>query len=386
MKSRRIFAAAALVLSAAAVRGQTAEPPEVDFVTYIPDLGAEISAADAEKHMRLYATFLEEQGVARATVKLMDNVKELERYVATRDPERPTFGVLQPLVVGLMRESWGLEPLAMPVQDGSPLAARVVVALRGSGIEGMEGLRGKSLVITKPFEELPEILGLLLWGKPERADVALGQLMLAETSAQAAVAVLQRKADAALLNGYVYKTSRKQVKQVWQNLEVVGETTPMHLAPVVAFKGAPPELAKKLTDAILRAGGSKAGKDILEAFKLDEFRPMSVADLAAVEGKMLAAMAVARSAATITVTSTQRMGADVGVTLMLPAALQEGEKAVVRYRAADGAEASATLRCITRTCTGMLTAAAGQKVSAAIFATGADGTERHVGACELTAP
>ena len=372
-----------LVVPTAPLFGQ--ELPEVDLVAYVPDIGAEISADEVKQHIQLYATFLEDRGLAHVKVTVVETVQELESFVTGRSADRPAMGVIHPMVASMMGDSWGIRPFAAPIQEGSALAGRVVVSLRGSKVEKLSDLEGKSLVITRPWEELPELLGLLLFGEPVRADERLGKLLLAETSAQAAAVVLQRKADAALLNPYVYHVSAKQNRRVWQNLQEVGETEPAHLSLVVSFTGFPADLEAKIQQAILTASDVEAGRELLEAFKLDGFQAVTAADLARVEGKMLTRLRTNEPAAGGLEIEATRMADGVGLTLHLVSPLADGESAVLSYRLPGADETRVTLRCLTLTCTGVAAIPAGTRVEASLVATG-DGPDRSLGKAIVVAP
>lgn len=383
--------AALLATLAGLAAPHAAEPPDIELVAYLPDLGAEISAAEVRAQIALYADFLAEQGIAKARITVVESVKELEDFVAKRPAGKPTLGVLHPLVAMLMQESWGLTPVAVPVQQGKSTAPRVVVTQRGSTIKSLADLRGKSLVITRPWDQLPDLLGLMLFGKAERADQAV-TLMLAETSAQAVVAVLGRKADAAMVSSYVFRVSAKSDRRTWQALAEVGETPPTHLSCVVSFAGTPSELAESVGKALLTAKESDAGTKILDGFRLDGFERATVESLSAVEGKLLAQLpgtaggpAGAAPATGLESIEAERRGADVGITMKLPAPLAEGESASLRYTVDGSPEASVVLRCLTQTCTAMIPAEAGEKISLHVTLS-KGGTEHALGAAELVAP
>ncbi len=367
----------AVLVFALSVAGRTADLPEVDLLVYLPDVGAEISAAEVRRQVETYADYLRKSKVAAASVTLVGSVKELKEKLATRSQDRPTFGVLHPLIAAVLSDQESIRPMAFPVQQGSPLAPRVVVCSRGSGFHSIDDLRGKKLVITRPWEEIPDLLGLLLTGDRQRTDRYFAGLLLAETSAQAAAVVLGHKADAGLVSNYIFETSRKRLKEVWRNLEKIGETPPLHISLVVAFEGAPKDLEEKILEALLNAKDSRAGRKLLEAFKLDGFVKATKQDLDQTEGKLIDAF-LTEGRRTVEAT---RMGDKIGVTIRLASPLREGEQAEAHVP--DGS--TIPLRCIRLTCTGIVEAPSGTKLAFDVFAR-TEEQERAIGSFELTAP
>ena len=361
-------------------------PPDIELVAYLPDLGAEISGDEVRRSIQFYVDFLADRNVAKANLTVVESVQALQDFAEKRDPTVPAIGVIHPLVATVSGEAWKLRPLAVPVQSDSAVAPRVVVALRGSEIEKLEDLKWRSLVITRPWEELTELLGLMLFDEPVRADAVLGQLMLAETSAQAVAAVLQRKADAALVNSYVHEVSARQNRRVWSNLKVVGKTPPTHLAVVVAFDGTPETISEEILQAILEAGDSKAGRQLLDAFEIDRFERITFGELEAVEGKLIARLGPRRGGETQF--RLEQLGDDLGLTFELPSRLNEEEEAYLRYHPAgtDASEAEEViLRCISTTCTGVLKGVSSGEVELVIIGRSGE-EERDLGRHRIQVP
>ena len=283
------LAAVLLAGSFAWAQDGTAESP-YEFVAYLPDPTADAEYLEMVDSFEAYAEYMREMGVGEFRPYFFTSLQEAESFILERRAQGrpPVLGVIHNLLVVEKAEKWGFKPIACPVYEGSTKTRQVVIAPRSHPASSVRDLEGQRLAVVRVWGDIPAHLGLVLFNEAISPRQFFRELVTTERLNDCLTAVMRRAADAAMVNQAFFDVAQRRSRHVWKEFKVLGELPEQHIAPVVAFDGAPPELIEKIKAVIFGNPDSDAGRHLLEVFNLDGFEPCDVDEFVELEGQMLA--------------------------------------------------------------------------------------------------
>lgn len=286
MHRARPVALAFLLVSTA---GASRAAETYDFVGLIPEPTTDADPVEIVESIEAWADYMRVTGVGEFRSRIFTRITDADAFIrqgrAAGKP--PCFGVVPNLLAVQKAKEWGLRPLLCPAYGGSIRYRHVVVTLRASPIGTIDALQGKKLAVVKTWAEVPDLLGLLVFGKRVPPGLRFGTVLTTESQRECLIAVLRRQADAALVNGPFFEVAERRNRKVWGDLRVLGELPEEHLPPLVAFEGAPASLVQAVRTHMLNASETAAGRHVLDLFHIEGFQPCDAAAFASVEGALL---------------------------------------------------------------------------------------------------
>ncbi len=203
-----------------------------------------------------------------------------ENYLPTLESNQVHIGIQNPLAYITLVKTRGAYPLVKMVQpDGSTSYRGVIITRQGSGINRIEDLRGKEVAAASRIA-VGGFLGQVLVCKQNGIDVDR-DLYLSLLNSQDAViyAVYQGKVAAGFVREDALPVLREKIDLT--RLNIIAHTYYVPTWCVTSFGNTPPEMATKITNALLNLDlGKPEEREILEAIGIAGFAQASDSDYA----------------------------------------------------------------------------------------------------------
>lgn len=261
MLQRREFLAVALASAAglATVGQAQALKTNALILAFIPQENPEKLLGD----IKVIAAFLgKELGMPVRGFVTSDQAAAVEA-MRNGDADISFMGAL-PFVIA--EKEVGAEVILSEVYRGSPTYTGRVFVRRDSGIEGLAGLRGKSIAFADPLSEsgylypLETFVASGLLKRGEDPKEFFGDVFFAGGYQQAMQAMVGGLVDAAAASQYgdLSITPKQQTEVKW-----ISESASIPSHVVIARKGLPPDLKAKFTAAMMKLN-EPANKPLLK--------------------------------------------------------------------------------------------------------------------------
>lgn len=285
---------------AAAQYGSAADP--YIFIGFNPE---PVNASDRMETIdaaNAWGDYLREAGVGEFQVFIFESLAETDKFIKERHAmgKPPVFAAMHNLVALSRAKEWQATPILCPVLDGRTTIERLVVVPRSHPAKTLADLDGQRLAVVKMWAEVPDLLGLTLYGDAISPAKRLKELVAVESQRDCLVSVIRRGADAAMVNKGFFDAAREKNRQVWAEFKILAELPAQHLATIMTFDKAPAEVSEALKTASLNARDSDSGQHFLDVFNIDGFEVCTNDTYAAIEGKLLAKLKPAAAGAPAT--------------------------------------------------------------------------------------
>ncbi len=170
------------------------------------------------------------------------------------------------------RREFGMEIVAAPVVNGSPLYHAYFIARKNSGIKGIEDLRGRRFAFTDPKSNTGALVPRYVISKMgETPETYFGSIIYTYSHDASIKAVSDGIVDAASVDSLIYDYYKRFNPSFVEKTEVVYRSPAYGIPPVVVNPKAPAVLKMKLREVLLGMDRDEEGRKILARLNIDRF-------------------------------------------------------------------------------------------------------------------
>ncbi|MFH1854051.1 MAG: phosphate/phosphite/phosphonate ABC transporter substrate-binding protein [Candidatus Omnitrophota bacterium] len=175
-----------------------------------------------------------------------------------------------PYVMG--HDEFGLQLLAAPVVNGKPLYYSYVIVGKGSGVEDLYGLRGKSFAFVDPISNTGKLIPTyMLHELGETPQSLFREYSYTYGHDRSIKAVAQGIVDGAAVDSLIWDYMDKNGSIYTQKTSIIKVSEPYSIPPVVVRPGLDEGLKTKIKDILLNMYNNEEGKEILKGMFIDRF-------------------------------------------------------------------------------------------------------------------
>lgn len=172
------------------------------------------------------------------------------------------------------RRQYGVEPLAVPVIQGSPTYRSYIIVPTGSPAAALVDLKGKRFAYTDPLStsgRLYPVYALLQGGHQPATFFA--KTLHTYSHDNSVEAVAEGVADGAAVDSLVYNYLRRIHPALTGRTRVIQQSPPLGAQPVGVPRGLDPALKGRLQEAFLALHQDPEARGILKKLGVDRFIP-----------------------------------------------------------------------------------------------------------------
>ena len=168
-------------------------------------------------------------------------------------------------------DEFGLELLVAPVIDGKTEYFSYIIVNKNSGIEDLEGLRGKRFGFVDPMSNTGKLIPTYLIQKEFKQDPKdfFKEYLYTYDHDKSIKAVAYGIIDGAAVDSLVWDYMDKKGSKYTKETRIIKTSEPYGIPPVVVRLGL--DLAPKIKEILLNMHRDKEGADILKGMFIDKF-------------------------------------------------------------------------------------------------------------------
>ncbi|MFZ5797723.1 MAG: substrate-binding domain-containing protein [Desulfobulbaceae bacterium] len=213
--------------------------------------------------------YLEKKAGIPAELIQRETYQEVNELIGSRKLEM-AFICTGAYVEGKERQD--MELLAAPVVNGEPVYYSYIIVDGRSGIDGMEGLRGKSFAFTDPLSNTGCLAPrYLLLQQNETPEHYFRKTIFTNNHDRSIEAVAKGLVDGAAVDSLVYDALAESNPQLVAHLKIIDRSPPFGIPPVVVPRELPYGLKEQLREILLAMHQDPEGREILHTLKIDRF-------------------------------------------------------------------------------------------------------------------
>lgn len=175
-----------------------------------------------------------------------------------------------PYVLG--HSKFGLELLAAPEIDGSPVYYSYIIVRQDSGISNMEQLRGKTFAFTDPDSNTGTLYPTYRLAQMGESPGSFFRNNVYTYGHDSSIkAVLEKTVDGAAVDSLVFNNVASRDPVVASQVKVIESSPPFASPPIVVHPALAPAQKEQLRGILMNMDKDTEGREILRKMKIDRF-------------------------------------------------------------------------------------------------------------------
>ena len=168
-------------------------------------------------------------------------------------------------------DEFGLELLCAPEVDGKAVYYSYIIVGKDSGIEKLEGLRGKKFAFADPMSNTGKLIPTYILKEEfgQTPDIFFKEYLYTYDHDKSIKAVAYGIVDGAAVDSLIWDYMDKKGAGFTKQTRIIRVSEPYGIPPVVARPGL--ELAPKIKEILLNMHKEQEGLDILNEMFIDKF-------------------------------------------------------------------------------------------------------------------
>ena len=173
-----------------------------------------------------------------------------------------------------IREAGDYEILAVPQIKEETFYQSYIIAARGSGIKGLEDLKGETFVFTDPLSLSGGLYPFhMLEEKGEDSDVFFADYFYSYNPDNSVLAVAEEWIGGAAINNLVFEYLVDENPEFGERLKIVESSSPGGYVPLVVNTELSEECRDRLQETLLQMHKTPEGQEALSELRIERFYP-----------------------------------------------------------------------------------------------------------------
>lgn len=173
------------------------------------------------------------------------------------------------------RETFGFEPLAVPLIHGSHFYQAFLIVNKDSSFKRLEDLRGGTFAFTDPNSNTGRLVPTYWLAElNERPETFFRQTIYTYSHDNSILAVSRGLVDGAAVDGLIWEYYQEKQPSFTARVKVIRKSEPYGMPPLVASGRLEPRDRKRLQQLLLTMHEDEQGKKILAELLIDRFIPL----------------------------------------------------------------------------------------------------------------
>ena len=170
------------------------------------------------------------------------------------------------------KDEFGMEIVAVPVCHGEKVYYSYFIASRNSGIDSLDGLRGKTFAFTDPLSNTGYLVPTYyLARRNETSESFFKETFFTHSHDNSIQAVAEGLADGAAVDSLIYDFMRTENPGLTEKTVVIEKSPPYAIPPVVVSSSIAPEIKQRMKDLFLGIHEDPDGGTILKKLQIERF-------------------------------------------------------------------------------------------------------------------
>jgi ABC-type phosphate/phosphonate transport system substrate-binding protein len=248
---------------------------DYNVVYYNPDISAEDSQTMVAA-MKTYIDYLGRQVGASLKPFYFDKEADLEQWQRTN---KTHLGIFSSLYIKKNHQIKKFDPFSIVVVDGEMTYRKVLVVRKDSPPKSLADLKGKTLISPRFVDENKTFLNELVFAAKIDLTKHFQKITSVPNANAAVMAVLNKAADAALINEGSLQIVQEFNPKIEQNLHVIFTSEKINLPGLVAFTdNVTPDFVAKIKQAVTTMHQNPEGSQALQTFSIEAWKPATLKD------------------------------------------------------------------------------------------------------------
>lgn len=173
------------------------------------------------------------------------------------------------------RETFGFEPLAVPLVHGRPFYQSFLIVNKDSSFKSLEDLRGRTFAFTDPDSNTGRLVPMYWLAElKERPESFFRQTIYTYSHDNSILAVSRGLVDGAAVDGLIWEYYQERKPEFTARTKVIKKSELYGIPPLVASPHLPQTEQERLTKLLLAMHQEPEGKKILTELMIDRFTPL----------------------------------------------------------------------------------------------------------------
>ncbi len=169
-------------------------------------------------------------------------------------------------------DQFGMELLVIPVVKGEPYYYSYIIVPKGSNINSLEELKGKTFAFSDPLSNSGKLSPDYMIAKSGENPETFFRLTFFTYSHDKSIqAVAEKLVDGAAVDSLVWDYENATDPKFTSRTRIISKSSPFGIPPVVVSKDLDPALKDKLRNTLLHMHEDEKGREILNSIMVDRF-------------------------------------------------------------------------------------------------------------------
>lgn len=169
-------------------------------------------------------------------------------------------------------DQFGMELLVIPVVKGEPYYYSYIIVPKGSNINSLEELKGRTFAFSDPLSNSGKLSPDYMIAKlGENPETFFRLTFFTYSHDKSIQAVAEKLVDGAAVDSLVWDYENATDPKFTSRTRIISKSSPFGIPPVVVSRDLDPALKDKLRNTLLHMHEDEKGREILNSIMVDRF-------------------------------------------------------------------------------------------------------------------
>ncbi len=232
-------------------------------------IGGMITPREGFAYYRMLLDYVQDRLGLHVWLMDRENYAEINSLLKSGDIDA-AFVCGGPYVDG--HDDFGMNLLAAPVVNGETVYRSYIIVNKESGIDKLEGLRGKTFVFTDPLSNSGKLAPTFILSKMgETPEGFFRRYDYTYAHDKSIKAVSEGVADGGAVDSLIWEYLNKNSPELTSRTKIILRSPPYGIPPFVVRSGLDKDLKDRLEDIFLTIHNDERGREILQGMMIKKF-------------------------------------------------------------------------------------------------------------------